>query len=50
MCGGEGGCGISLHLFLIFHLKAMVFTFQDSRLFFSYFYIRVQPLTSELEF
>ena len=23
--GGGGGCGISLHLFLIFHLKAMVF-------------------------
>ena len=47
---GGGGCGISLHLFLIFHLKAMVFTFQDSRLFFPIFTLEFNRWLRNLNF
>ena len=45
VCGG-GGFGISLHVFFFFILNQGFSRFTA----FSYFYIRVQPLTSELEF
>ena len=46
VCVWGGGALAFLYMFFLFHLKSSVFKIHG----FFLFYIRVQPLTSELEF